>query len=343
VLWGDELSIDESSRLIDRALQIDPHSQSTRFQKGLLLLERRHLAQAFDYLESRLRFEPPIDSLSLWDGSSANGKHIVTWIDWGGLGDNIELLAYVEQFCELHKGVRLSFVCPQELVRLAKTMHSFDLVVSNPDLIEAPDYHLPLASLARHVTVSGWTPSRIKLFNVAERDVQDCRVRLTGLPRPWQGLCWVSGYWGDAPYLVAQQLSKSLNRSQLETHFSQIPGSWVKLQNSALLAEDGGIRFPALRGLMTPMLPFADMYDTAAMIMALDVSVSVDTSVLHLASALGAPTIGIVKARPGRFVGECGEKMPQWERTRICRQTSAGDWSSALQLVIKALSAPLQE
>ncbi|HTH96692.1 MAG TPA: glycosyltransferase family 9 protein, partial [Stellaceae bacterium] len=126
----------------------------------------------------------------------------------------------------------------------------------------------------------------------------------------------------------------------------------------ASLAEVPGIRYfalqkrgdgtgfdelpPALRqdGLTTDLAQrFADYADTAAAIAALDLVITVDTSVAHLAGALGKPVWVLLHKVPDWRWGEAGENAPWYPSARLFRQREPGDWRPVVADLVAALTA----
>jgi hypothetical protein len=124
----------------------------------------------------------------------------------------------------------------------------------------------------------------------------------------------------------------------LETLLAGMPEDveLVSLQKD-LRAEDPAVL--AARGVMDVSQDLADMLDTAALIRALDIVVSVDTSVAHLAASLAVPTFIVLAFAPD-WRWRLERTDSDWYRSvRLFRQSVPGDWTEALAAVRAAISA----
>jgi hypothetical protein len=94
---------------------------------------------------------------------------------------------------------------------------------------------------------------------------------------------------------------------------------------------------PPLPGLFDPMPEIADFDDTAALVATLDLVIAVDTSVAHLAGALGKP-VWLLSRFDACWRWIAGRiDSPWYPAMRICRQKSPGDWDTVLAEVADAL------
>jgi ADP-heptose:LPS heptosyltransferase len=82
-----------------------------------------------------------------------------------------------------------------------------------------------------------------------------------------------------------------------------------------------------------------DDYDeTAALVAALDLVISVQTAVVHLAGGLGQPTWALISAVPEWRYGAAGEVMPWYPSVRLKRQQTLGEWGSVMKWISEDLS-----
>ncbi|MBV8678812.1 MAG: hypothetical protein JO338_00020, partial [Aquitalea sp.] len=93
---------------------------------------------------------------------------------------------------------------------------------------------------------------------------------------------------------------------------------------------------PALQGRVL-QLPISDFADTAAIISQLDLVISVDTSVVHLAGALGKPVWVLMRAESAPFFMSHGERSPWYACMRVWRQETPADWPPLIAQVAKTL------
>ena len=153
-------------------------------------------------------------------------------------------------------------------------------------------------------------------------------ARLAGVPRPILGLCWRSGAWNAL---------RSLDLPPLLASVRAAGGSLVNFQADATEAERAAARF-AGDGACPPQIA-----DTAALIASVDLVVSVDTMVAHLAGALGRPTF-LLLSRDADWRWPAGGASCLWyPATTLHRQIEAGDWTHPLRELAGALSARVSQ
>ena len=96
-----------------------------------------------------------------------------------------------------------------------------------------------------------------------------------------------------------------------------------------------------LTGLAAPERPLTDYAETAALIAALDLVITVDTSVVHVAGALGCPTWVLLPHAPDwRWLLNRND-TPWYDSVRLFRQPTAGDWRAVIAEVVGSVSAAL--
>lgn len=299
--------------------------QSGEYVEGFTLMERRWGSQSFAELNQGL----PAFSAPIWHNEPLEGKHL--WIvSEQGLGDTLQFIRYVSCLRET-KVARLTVLCPSALTALLteSLLGMADVVDSRhtPDI--APDFILPLMSaphrFATRLDSIPWSGPYVKVPPDARTRFAQ---RLTALPGPRIGLCWAGGtaFREDALRSLPTALIAAL--TAIYPHVS-----WVSLQKSREKEMADAVR-PACLDLMPDVVDFAD---TAAIMEVLDLVISVDTSVAHLAGALGKPVWLL-----NRYAGEWRwlrkrEDSPWYPTMRIFTQPVPGDWHGVLCAVAQAM------
>lgn len=264
-----------------------------------------------------------------WDGGELRGKHLVVWAEQG-MGDNLMMLRYFALLRE-RGAARLTALC---IPALAQTMATVaDHVLVDPDDIAAYpfDFYCPSMSLPFHLgTRPDTIPDRVPYLQppaAARAAWAGCLARLPGLK---VGLVWAGGKTFRRDEL------RSLVLPQLAPLMAVDGVHWISLQKGQA-AED-------LADVDWPILDWAyhceDLMDTAALIEQLDLVISVDTSVAHLAGALGKP-VWLMSRFEGEWRWIVGRLDSPWYPTmRIFQQPALNDWDSVLAQLGAAL-APL--
>jgi tetratricopeptide (TPR) repeat protein len=327
---GDPRAAQES---YERALAIDPAHDSAHWNDGLALLVQGDLAAGFRHWRRNVaaakRFAAP-----QWRGEPLDGATIFVHAEQG-FGDAIHFARYVPLIAA--RGGRVILEAPVELHRLFAAMPGVEQVIAfgdaRPDFSwQCPLLSLPLAFGTTLATVPNETP-----YLAADRDtVAEWRRRLAG-PELKVGLVWA----GRPEH--KRDRHRSLPLAALAP-LAEIPNvAFYALQKGAAIGQaetaPAGMRIE----ILSPLL--GDFADTAAAIMALDVVVTVDTSVAHLAGALGKPVWILLPYAPDWRWLEARGDSPWYPTARLFRQDSSRRWAPAIAEVaaeLRALAAPDQ-
>ncbi|WP_374338661.1 tetratricopeptide repeat protein [Leeia sp.] len=320
----------EAEQAFDAALQRDPGHPLGRWNRSLVLLAQGRYQEGWPEYQSRWRAaingQMPAYPFPLWQGEPLSGKHLLVHGEQG-LGDCLQFIRYLAPLQAM--GVQLSLHMPLPLHALFRLQWP-DISVSAQDPVAA-DYHIPLMDLPARLLQDRPEPlKQIPYLRADPRQLASWQQQLSALPGRKVGLVWqgsrrqghARSEWLDA--------RRSLPLARLHAALSAIPGiSWVSLQkgygSEARLAwqphwptEDAAARFD-------------DFTDTAACLTQLDLLISVDTSVVHLAGALGVP-VWMLNRFDGDWRWGAHEADVTWYATvRQYRQVAIGEWDQPLQ------------
>jgi len=269
----------------------------------------------------------------LWLGQeSLQGKTILLHAEQG-LGDTIQFIRYVQLVAQ--QGAEVILEVQRPLLTLARQLKGIAQTVARGEPLPDFDFHCPLLSLPLafgtqvHNIPQGpylWAPSE---------HVHKWRGRLLHLKRPAVGLVWSGGA------THGNDRNRSIPLKRLSPLFREENIGLVSLQRE-LRNEDAGILdcHPQIQMLGGELMDFCD---TAAVISLLDLVITVDTSVAHLAGALGAPTWILVPAVPDfRWMLERTDS-PWYPTARLFRQPSPGDWDSVIEHLCAELRGMVPE
>ncbi len=247
-----------------------------------------------------------------------------------GLGDTLQFVRYVKLVRELGANVYLEVQA--ELRRLLVDYPDVTEVFSLGSHLPAIDYHCPLGSLPFEFQTNLAT---IPIRNAYLRSLGDRSEHwkeLMGVPgtKPRVGVVWSGG----------TQHKNDRNRSiplKTMTPLFDDSSHFYSLQKE--IRKEDSSTFARLSGI-TNLAPYLhDFLDTAAAISNLDLVISADTSVAHLAGALGKRVWILVPYNPDFrwLVGRTDS--PWYPSARLFRQPALGDWESVIEAVRNALSA----
>ncbi|MGZ8209395.1 MAG: tetratricopeptide repeat protein [Burkholderiales bacterium] len=317
----------------DRLLARHPDFHEARLHRALLLLRLGDFAKGWPDYEARrsvgredCRASPV--SCPEWDGSDLRGKTILVQTEQG-LGDEIMFASCVPDVIEQARSCVVA--CSPALLKLMARSFPHTNVVSTdtPEALvarAAPDWKILVGSLPRYLrNASGDFPRHAGYLRADPAGVARWKSRLAALPgRLKVGISWRGG----TPATRRGQRSIPLEQWEPLLH---VPGiDFVSLQYSDVANE-----LDAVRGLLGVHVHHwqeaIDDYDeTAALVSALDLIVSVQTAVAHVGGALGKPVYTLLPTTPEWRYGATGAEMLWYPSVRLFRQAAPGDWRPVL-------------
>lgn len=277
-----------------------------------------------------------------WNGEPLEGKKLLIYSEQGH-GDCLQFVRYAPLVKEMFGG-KVALEVRNPMARLVKTVPLVDEVYSfgeklPPDI----DYAASMMSLPR---ICGTTVETIPwngpYFSVDEDRVAMWRERISALPPGLRvGICWAGMSRPGRPEADAIDRRRSTTLSTFAP-VALVPGvSWVSLQKGPPAEQ---VAVPP-RGMTIGewMDEADDFYDTAALIQCLDLVISVDTAVAHVAGGLGRPVWLLSRYdNCWRWLGH-RKDSPWYPSLTQFSQPSAGDWGSVMNEVSAALRKFVQE
>lgn len=312
---------DEAETAFTQAVSIDPTLDDAKFNLGLLALRRGEFARGWSLHEHRRSHEAkqrssrPLANIAVWNGlESLNERRIVLFAEQG-LGDTIQFLRFVPQILARDAQVDL-WVAPT-LVRLVAASFPACRVYSKvpPDLVA--DFCCPLMSLAERLSIGSAGLPGVKFPYLHAGDLS----RRSDESRLRVGLMWRGS---DNPRLQNRSIPlAALEPLRLdETDYFSLDK--IIHADDLELATAWNIGLPESNG---------DLADTAALIATLDLVITIDTSIAHLAGALGVPTWVLLPHNADWRWLEGRSDSPWYPSMKLFRQPAAGDWSSLITAI----------
>ncbi|MBP2316833.1 tetratricopeptide repeat protein [Azospirillum soli] len=309
-----------------RAVAIDPDCVEAHWNLALNLLRAGRFDEAWAEYEWRWRRPgTPVEhrGAPLWDGGPLHGRTLLLVCEQG-LGDTLQFLRYVPFPKE--PGGPVILRCQAELMRLLEGHPGIDRIVATQDPLPPFDVQSSLMSLpGLFGTTVGSIPDAVPYLRVPE-----------GRPELPEGGFRVGLVWGSSP----TDPSRSCPLAAL-TRLGRIADlrvfSLQKGPHAGQLAET------PCTGFITDLSErIGDMADTAAFLEEMDLVVTVDTSVAHLAGALGRPTwILLPHLADWRWLLD-RDDSPWYPTARLFRQTAPGDWDGVAARLEEALVRHVQ-
>jgi len=326
--------LEEAVGCYRRALELKPDSAEAHFSVALGQLLSGDFARGWPEYRWRWQtkpFAPRSFSQPLWDGSSLKGKTILLHAEQG-LGDTIQFIRYAALV--KRRGATVAVECQNALLPLLAGCAGIDRLIGHGADLPAFDVHAPLLSLPEIFQTSlENVPADIPYLFAPAALVAQWRQRLSKLAGFKLGICWQGSpsYRGDR--------YRSIPLAQFAP-LARVPGvcsiSLQKGVGSEQLRELGD-RIPVVdfdRELDEAAGPFMD---TAAILMNLDLVVSCDSAVAHLAGALGvAVWVALPLAPDWRWLLHRSDS-PWYPTVRLFRQQQLGDWPGVFGEIQQAL------
>jgi tetratricopeptide (TPR) repeat protein len=332
--------IDEARNSFDQAIALRPDYAEAHMNRAMAWLLAGDYVRGWAEYEWRWRskaFAPRHFSQPTWDGSDPHGRTILIHAEQG-LGDTLQFIRYLPRLAE--RGARVWFGCPAVLHTLLARFPGVERLVRNDESPPGFELHAPLLSLPY----------------------------LLRLPEPDRA--------GPVPYLFADERLRQKWRSEIATLEGMNVGiNWqgnpqhpkdrqrsFQLSEFAPLAELAGIQLVSLQkghgqeqlatfphtsraiDLGSRLDETAGAFiDTAAVARELDLVITSDTALAHLAGAVGANVWLVLSTTPDWRWGLHGETTPWYPTMRLLRQTTPGDWSGVFRRIAAELQRRLNQ
>jgi tetratricopeptide (TPR) repeat protein len=317
-----------------RALILDPNNATAHANLAFALLADGNLADGFAEYEWR-RKDGPIHLTSRrfdtpeWQGEDIAGKTLLLHPEQG-LGDILQFARFVSRLTA--NGVRVILEVPRTLEALMRTLPGGATIVQTGSTLPPYDFHAPLMSVAHKLRLTlDVIPAAVPYLHAPTDRRTQWRTRMAALARPRVGLCWSGNAEHRNDRARSIPLGELARIAQVET------ASFVSLQRD--VRETDKAPFAALKNIANFMPEVADFADTAALIADLDLVICVDTSVAHLAGALGKPVwILIATSADWRWL-KGRDDSPWYPTARLFRQKTHGNWNEVIDLVRAELTA----
>jgi tetratricopeptide (TPR) repeat protein len=311
-----------------RVRALAPDNADAHFNAALSLLTLGDYARGFAEYEWRWRRTGMTPAKSfrqkVWLGEfPLAGKTILLHAEQG-LGDAVQFARYAPLLARAGASVVLEV--PPELKALLSGLEGVAAVVAHGEPLPPFDVHCPLASLPLACkTELSSIPAKIPYLYASEERLGRWRPRLAALRSPRIALAWS----GRATH--ANDRRRSLALSQFEPLLSMPGPQFVSVQRD-LRAIDGEV-LASNRNIVHLGPELDDFADTAAVLALVDLVVSVDTSVAHVAGALGRPGFVLLPFQPDwRWLLD-RDHSPWYPAVKLFRQPAIGDWGPVIERV----------
>jgi hypothetical protein len=327
---------EEAEQCYLKALALQPHHAMSRFNLSYLLLRQERWEQGWLNLESRWQYEHLTTHFTCprWRGESLHGKALVIGFE-AGHGDMIFYSRYVA-LVKARGATTISIVCHPGLVALFSRMEGIDQALSfHADVPHTGwDYWVPPMSLPYLCATRADTLPATVPYLTTDPEIEATWARRSGSIGPGLrvGLVWN----GNADF--ENDADRSLHTLDLLRPLSAIPGvCLISLQKGHGEAEAACP--PEGMSLLAWGSELHDFADTAGLVANLDLVISVDTAVAHLAGALGKPCWLLLPDYRADWRWHTRRSDSPWYPCmRLFRQPHGGGWETVIAEVVAALT-----
>jgi Flp pilus assembly protein TadD len=346
VLLAQRYREEEAEATLREALRLQPQHRKAAYNLGYLLLRQGRLEEGWLRLEQRDRHGALAERLARqlpcprWRGESLQGRSLLIALE-AGHGDMVHFCRYAA-LAKAAGARRVTVLCHPALTTLFETLDGCDQAIpfdqrlpdSNEGQAETFDYWVPPLSLPHlFATRPDTMPATLPYLHADPARVARWAPRLAAPP----GLLKVGLVWKGNPNFE-NDAERSLPGLATLSPLGKVPGVvFFSLQKGA--GEDQAATPPSELHLTPLGGDLTDFADTAAVIAQLDLLITVDTAVAHLAGALNKPCWLLLPwYLPDWRWFQNREDSPWYPGVmRLFRQPAMGDWGSVVARVVQAL------
>ena len=334
--FQDQGKVDMAIEKFDQALRLRPEHADTHFNRALALLVRGDFLEGWKGYEWRFKKPdwksayPEQYKVPRWDGSCFAGKRLLVHHEQGH-GDNLQFIRYLPMVKA--RGGTVIFESSRPLLRLFRNFSGIDeLLESAPANSSSEDFdlYIPLLSFPGIFRTTLETiPGKVPYLCADPREAELWEMRLGN------GGFKVGIVWAGNP-----EHKNDHNRSCALDHFlplADIPGVRLYGLQKGITADDRASNQKILADNLGEHLD--DFANTAGVLENLDLLISVDTSVAHLAGAMGRPVWLMLPFAPDWRWLLNREDSPWYPTMRLFRQERPGSWDSVIRRMAKEMNA----
>jgi tetratricopeptide (TPR) repeat protein len=334
--------LDESLACFENAVRLKPDYALAHMNRATVLLQVGDLERGWREYEWRWhvpdssprRFPQPI-----WDGKPLQGRTILLHAEQG-MGDVLQFIRYAQLVRD--SGGRVVVSCPGLLLKLLSRCRGIDQLVDQKEPLPGFDVHAPLVSLPGLFNTTLKTiPAEVPYLFADPTLVEKWHQRLASIRSPKVGVCWQ----GNPENPGDQRRSFPLADLEPLSRVARI--CLVSLQQGPGVEQIATSRFPILTLGDDFDREAGAFMDTAAVMKSLDLVVSADTAVAHLAGGLGVPLwLPLARWPDWRWLLD-RDDTPWYPTMRLFRQQEPGNWSGVFERIaagvqsLKGTGAPI--
>jgi Flp pilus assembly protein TadD len=331
--------IDASAETFDRALVGRPDHAEGRTERAMTYLMAGDFSRGWADYEWRVHvksFIPRTLTQPSWNGEDLTGKTILVYAEQG-LGDSLQFVRYLRLVQE--RGARVLFECPKSLHPLLASCRGIDELIASGEPLPDFDVQSPLLSLPHRLGLPEPKDSPAPPYLSADPALIDhWKSELAGLDGFRVGI-----NWQGSPIHKSDRF-RSIPFSQF-LPLAKVPGVRLISLQKGFGREQlyASAECESVLDLSSRLEEKAGAFmDTAAALHSLDLVITSDTALAHLAGSIGRPVWVVLSAIPDWRWLQHQERTPWYPSMRLFRQKALGDWSTVFAHIASNLQSLIE-
>jgi len=318
-------------------VEAQPASAMAHVSYGMALLFAGQYLEGWQHYSWRWKAPPPSEQprpypQPIWRGQEVNGKRVLLYAEQG-FGDTINFVRYAPLVAQ--RGAKVIVQCPPALVKLLARTPGVESVISENDPLPPFDFHASMMDLPMVFGTTLQTiPAQVPYLKCDPAKVERWTTRLAadepqGRPAMRIGLCWSGNPRRNQNRIRSIPLETLGPLGALGPHMR-----FISLQKGF------STRNTSVSHWLTDYDDqLTDFDETAALMMNLDLILTVDTAIAHLAGALARPTWTMLCLGPDwRYMAGRAD-IPWYPTMKLIRQTRWNDWTPVVEQIVQMLKA----
>ncbi len=339
--------MNEALQAQELAVERDPECAGARYNLALTRLRLGHWEQGWPGYEARWKFRevhrnPRVFRQPRWQGEALNGRRILLHAEQG-LGDTIQFCRYATMV--VARGGHVILQVQEPVERLMQSLaavrsglvEAARLGARPPEFDAKFDLECPLMSLPAVFGTTVETVPWLGAYLGADLELTaEKRTQFHSLSAGWARSLRVGLAWAGNPRYKADS-QRSLKLSTLMP-LLRAPGiTWIALQKGPAAEQLAAL--PGDVSVLDGSSRDRDLAETAALIATLDLVITTDTCIAHLAGAMGKPVwILLPHLSDWRWMQRTGT-TPWYPTARLFRQSTPGNWAGVMERVVGQLAS----
>jgi tetratricopeptide (TPR) repeat protein len=325
---------DDAIRSYATAIKLNPDCSNALYGKASLKLLMADFDSGWPEYEACLQVENlrnrPI-SKPKWEGEPLEARTLLLHCEQG-LGDTIQFVRYAAMLKKMNNAGTIVVECQRVLLKLLSTCPGIDHLVAQGAEVPPFDIHALLLSVPAILRTSlEFIPAEIPYLFADQQLMMYWRDKLAGLSRPQIGINWrglqTTGH-RDIPFKYIRMLAALPGVQLISLQKGERRDELIAANHDGLPILDFGDNLDVMQGAFM---------DTAAIMMNMDLVITSDTAIPHLAGALGVPVwLALPYVPEWRWLLNRSDS-PWYPTMRLFRQKQPGDWTSVFEEIRVAL------